>query len=158
MPARHSGPFLIDIDAKEASLGSQATGDANRAVTCEGADFHGRAHLEHGCQQRQERALFAADEHFADRAKLLGLGPQIIEGRIGSAASMRCDICTKFIVERNILQTGANARSGRRTCSIDFSFQTKLVEASRRRSDLSRQRIDRMSGASNRILLYIVLA
>ena len=111
MPARNGGPFFIDIDAKEASLGGQATGDADRAVTGEGADFHGRAHLEHGCQQRQERALFAADEHLADRAKLLGLRPQIIEDRIGSSASMRCDIRTKFIVERNIFQTGAELRS-----------------------------------------------
>jgi hypothetical protein len=137
MPARRGGPFLIDIDAKEASVGRQATGDANRAITCEGADFHGRAHLEHGCQQRQERALFAADEHLAERAKLLGLRPQIIEDRIGSAASMRCDVRTKFIVERNILQTGGDARFRRRSCSIDFSFQTKLVEATRRRLDLS---------------------
>ena len=109
MSARNGGPFFIDIDAKEASVGGKATGDANSAITSEGADFHGGAHPEDGCQQRQERALFAADEHFADRAKFLGLRPQIIEDRIRSSASMRGDIRTKFIVERNILQTGADA-------------------------------------------------
>ena len=100
--ARDGGPLFIDIDTQEASASEKATGDADGAITGEGADFHGGAHPEDRCQKRQERALFATDEHPADRAEFLGLGTQIIEDRIRSSASMRANVRTKLIIERNV--------------------------------------------------------
>ena len=137
--ARNGGPFFIDINANEASVGGNASSDADSAVTGEGADFHGGAPPEDRCQKRQERALFAADEHPADRAEFLRLGAQIIEDRIRSSASMRANVRRKLVIERNIFQTGADAM-GRFCCPLffsDFSFQMKFVQAARRRSDLS---------------------
>ena len=157
MSAGNGGPFFIDIDAKEAAVSGEAAGNTDRAIAREGADFDGRAHLEHGCQQRQERALFAADKHLAGRAELLGLRPQIIEDRIRSSASMHCDVRTKLIVERNILPTGANAR--RRlpppTRSSDFSFQRNLCKPLDGAWILVELRIDRTAHPSIGIRLYL---
>ena len=80
---------LISMQRRRPSA-REAAGNTDRAIAREGADFDGRAHLEHGCQQRQERALFAADEHLADRAELFGLRPQIIEDRIEGFDALRC--------------------------------------------------------------------
>jgi hypothetical protein len=87
-----AGPMGIDVDAKKASLSREAPCDANGAVAGERSDFDGGARPQDGHQQRQERPLFAADEHFAGGAKLFGFGPQVIEYRVARPASMSRDI------------------------------------------------------------------